>query len=254
MVPPPFHAIPCSNCGAFLDFRQTTDLFASDDTKITFGDVWVLRCGHMVDMLCVFGLIELRQRVSLNARPAGLPPPASPIAKSWQCPAPNCPTLYRSVRSCGIWTVLPDETGIVQDLKPFTKEYSSSDPGLWPDVPHGTLSDLDAMGMSLRDLLAANDTYLRLESAARPLAVEYTTSLSRQLIPPVAVSVSSTVTLLSGSVQNSYIIDEIIAETLVSHPALPPNWANHLHTFSTVDDDEGKEPFRVLVLVASKRS
>ncbi|KAK0502210.1 hypothetical protein EDD18DRAFT_1100688 [Armillaria luteobubalina] len=237
MLPNPKRWDSSKNCGLIrctseivLDQRllvsatSTTDLFASDDTKITFGDVWVLRCGHMVDTLCAFGLIELRRRVSLNARPAGLPPPASPIAKSWQCPAPNCPTLYRSVRSCGIWTVLPDETGIVQDLKPFAREYSSSDPGLWPDVPRGTLSDLDAMGMSLRDLLAANDAYLRPESAARPLAVEYTTSF----------------------VQNSYIIDEIVAETLVSRPALPPN--------CTVDDDEGREPSRALVLVASKRS
>ncbi|KAK0221657.1 hypothetical protein IW262DRAFT_1296332 [Armillaria fumosa] len=201
MVPPPFHAIPCLNCGAFLDFHQTMDLFVSDGTKITFGDVWVLRCGHM-------GVFE--------------------------CPAPNCPTLYRSVRSCGIWTILPDETGIVQDLKLFAKEYGSSNPGLWLDVPHGTLSDLDAMGMSLQDLLAANDAYLHLESAAMLLAVEYTTSF----------------------VQNSYIIDEIIAETLVSHPALPPNCirANHLYTFSTVDDDEGREPFRVLILVTSKCS
>ncbi|KAK0215117.1 hypothetical protein IW262DRAFT_1300343 [Armillaria fumosa] len=109
-------------------------------------------------------------------------------------------------------------------LKPFAKEYGSSDPGLWPDVPRGTLSDLDAMGMSLWDLLAANDAYLHLESAAMPLAVEYTTSF----------------------VQNSYIINEIIAETLVSHPALPPN--------CTVDDDEGREPFRALVLVTSKHS
>ncbi|PBK64388.1 hypothetical protein ARMSODRAFT_979212 [Armillaria solidipes] len=246
--------VPAISPGKYtLDFSSTTDRLAQNGSVVTFGDVWMLQCGHMVDTVCAYTLLEPRRRVSLLRRPVGLPPPAYPIAKTWECPSPGCMALYRSVKSRGRWMMVPDNAGVVQALRPFAKSWNPSDPKLWTDVPRGTLSDLDAMGMSIRALLSDTDIYRGPRLGILPWSMEYMTTLSRKLEPPVAVSVSSTVIPLLNSVKRGFMIDTIVAETLVSCPAVPPEWRTYLKQFSTPDeDDNNDESLRALVLVAPK--
>ncbi|SJL07089.1 uncharacterized protein ARMOST_10432 [Armillaria ostoyae] len=48
--------------------------------------------------------------------------------------------------------------------------------------------------------------------------------------PPIVVSISSTIASLSGSVENGYLIDALVAETLANHPPAP-QWPSHLDSF-----------------------
>ncbi|PBL04117.1 hypothetical protein ARMGADRAFT_1070587 [Armillaria gallica] len=183
----------------------------------------------------------------------GLPPPAYPVAKTWECPSPDCTALYRSIKSRGRWMMVPNGTGVMQTLRPFAKSWNPSDPKLWTDGRRGTLSDLDAMGMSVHALLNGMDIYRGPRLGMLPWTLEYMTTFSRKLKPPVAVSVSSVVIPLLNSVKRGFTIDTIVAEALVSRPAVPPEWCTYLEPFSMPDvDDDNDESLQALVLVAPK--
>ncbi|KAK0436085.1 hypothetical protein EV421DRAFT_1908162 [Armillaria borealis] len=68
-------------------------------------------------------------------------------------------------------------------------------------------------------------------------------------VPPITVSIASMVHLLSGSVANGYRVDQIVVETLVNCPPIPPEWPSHLDSFRA-DFDASELYDRNLVLVA----
>ncbi|PBK64846.1 hypothetical protein ARMSODRAFT_1022837 [Armillaria solidipes] len=68
-------------------------------------------------------------------------------------------------------------------------------------------------------------------------------------VPPITVSIASTVHSLSGSVANRYRIDQIVMETLVNRPPIPSEWPSHLDSFQA-DFDASELYDRNLVLVA----
>ncbi len=57
-----------------------------------------------------------------------------------------------------------------------------------------------------------------------PGLIESTLRSTLRNIPPMTVSIVSMVHSLSGSVNNEYRIDQIVAETLVNRPPIPPEW------------------------------
>ncbi|KAK0237946.1 hypothetical protein EDD85DRAFT_952115 [Armillaria nabsnona] len=93
---------------------------------------------------------------------------------------------------------------------------------------HGTLGDLEHLGLKLHSL--CQGIRGRWWPTAAPVAVEYATRQSITHFPPIVVSISSTIASLSGSVENGYLIDALVAETLANRPPAP-QWPSHLDSF-----------------------
>ncbi|KAK0187343.1 hypothetical protein F5146DRAFT_1004261 [Armillaria mellea] len=92
----------------------------------------------------------------------------------------------------------------------------------------GTLGDLEHLGLKLQSL--HQGIRGRLWPTSAPIAVEYMMNQSITHFPLIVVSISSTIASLSGSVENGYLIDALVAETLANR--LPtPQWPSHLNSF-----------------------
>ncbi|KAK0184976.1 hypothetical protein F5146DRAFT_1006037 [Armillaria mellea] len=120
--------------------------------------------------------------------------------------------------------------GNVKAMVPYAAMYQFLRPlALQFLVPvHGTLGDLECLGLKLQSL--HQGIRGRLWPTSAPITVEYTTNQSITHFPPIVVSISSTIASLSGSVENGYLIDALVAETLANHPPTP-QWPSHLDLF-----------------------
>ncbi|KAK0183896.1 hypothetical protein F5146DRAFT_1007047 [Armillaria mellea] len=119
-----------------------------------------------------------------------------------------------------------------QFLRPLVLQFS---------VPvRGTLGDLERLGLKLQSL--HQGIRGRSWPTSAPITVEYMMNQSITHFPPIVVSISSTITSLSGSVKNGYLIDALVAETLANH--LPtPQWPSHLNSFhDSLDILDSQEP------------
>ncbi|KAK0453969.1 hypothetical protein EV421DRAFT_1897957 [Armillaria borealis] len=128
----------------------------------------------------------------------------------------------------------PDSEGCVRVLQPYT-------------IFGGGLEDLEDLQIKFSNL--HQGLRGRLSWLAAPIAAEYATHRTLRNIPPITVSIASTVHSLSGSVANGYRIDQIVVETLVNRPPIPPKWPSHLDSF-WADFDASELYDRNLVLVA----
>ncbi|KAK0189567.1 hypothetical protein F5146DRAFT_1138962 [Armillaria mellea] len=124
----------------------------------------------------------------------------------------------------------PDSEGNVKAMVPYTAMYQFLRPlALQFSAPvRGTLGDLECLGLKSQSL--HQGIRGRLWPTSAPITVEYATNQSITHFPPIVVSISSTVASLSGSVENGYLIDALVAETLANRPPTP-QWPSHLDSF-----------------------
>ncbi|PBK70544.1 hypothetical protein ARMSODRAFT_1018075 [Armillaria solidipes] len=223
--------LKCALCHHVLDFLSTVDHRTLDGKTFVFGNVWSLECGHLVDSDCAYQLLEHRTMQSLLPRPRAIPAHAFPVAKVWHCPERSCIGIYRSVyshRSHG-WTLAPDSGGHIKAMVPYAAVHQFLGPLALHFAPiRGTLGDLERFGLKLSSL--RQGIRGRWWPTAAPVAVEYMTNQSLTHFPPIVVSISSTIASLSGSVENGYLIDALVAETLANRPPAP-QWPSHLDSF-----------------------
>ncbi|KAK0430923.1 hypothetical protein EV421DRAFT_1912398 [Armillaria borealis] len=139
--------------------------------------------------------------------------------------------MYRSILSHHGhgWTMAPDTQGAIKALVPYSLHSLLGAYAARDCICSGTLEQLEELQLHLGSLHRGIQNRQSIRST--PISVEFATHWSQSQEPPMTVSVSSTMASLASSVANGYLINDLVAETLVNRPRIPPQWPSHLDSF-----------------------